>query len=88
MPGPVYYNDVTEDMKGCFVVGTVTMESIQAIRITGDNPTEKWLFGTLFNYEGIGNTEGASLPPIKTVNDVDLSTNTLLVNHSIILMLE
>ena len=42
-----------------------------------DDPTEKsGFFGTLFNYEGIGNTEGASLPPIKTVNDVDLSTNS------------
>ena len=78
VPDPVYYNDVTEDHeRAALVVGTVTMESIQAIRITGDDPTEKsGFFGTLFNYEGIGNTEGASLPPIKTVNDVDLSTNS------------
>jgi hypothetical protein len=33
-------------------------------------------FGTLFNYEGMGNTSGESLPPVKTVNDVDLSTIT------------
>ena len=76
VPDPVYYNNITQDQqRTALVVGTVTMESPQAIRITGDNATEKsGFFGTLFNYEGMGNTSGESLPPVKTVNDVDLSS--------------
>ena len=76
IPDPIYQNNITEDHeRAALVVGTVTMESPQAIRVTGDNATEKnGFFGTLFNYEGMGSTQGQSLPPIKTVNDVDLST--------------
>ncbi len=76
VPDPVYYNNITQDQqRTALIVGTVTMESPQAIRITGDNATEKsGFFGTLFNYEGMGNTSGESLPPVKTVNDVDLSS--------------
>ena len=76
VPDPVYYNNITQDQqRTALVVGTVTMESPQAIRITGDNATEKsGFFGTLFNYEGMGTTSGESLPPVKTVNDVDLSS--------------
>ena len=78
VPDPVYYNDITQDHeRSALVVGTVTMESIQAIRVTGDNPAEKsGFFGTLFNYEGMGTTQGESLPPVKTVNDVDLSSKS------------
>jgi len=76
VPDDVYYDNITQDQqRTALVVGTVTMESPQAIRITGDNSTEKsGFFGTLFNYEGMGNTSGESLPPVKTVNDVDLSS--------------
>ena len=76
VPDDVYYDNITQDQqRTALVVGTVTMESPQAIRITGDNATEKsGFFGTLFNYEGMGNTSGESLPPVKTVNDVDLSS--------------
>ena len=76
VPDDVYYDNITQDQqRTALVVGTVTMESPQAIRITGDNATEKsGFFGTLFNYEGMGNTRGESLPPVKTVNDVDLSS--------------
>ncbi len=76
VPDDVYYDNITQDQqRTALVVGTVTMESPQAIRITGDNAIEKsGFFGALFNYEGIGNTSGESLPPIKTVNDVDLSS--------------
>ncbi len=76
VPDPIYYDNITQDQqRTALVVGTVTMESPQAIRITGDNANEKsGFFGALFNYEGMGNTSGESLPPVKTVNDVDLSS--------------
>ena len=76
MPDSVYWNDKTLDHeRAALFVGTVTMESPQAIRINGDNATEKvGFFGTTFNYEGMGNTQGESIPPIKTVNDVNLSS--------------
>ena len=76
VPDPVYYNDITQDYeRAALIVGTATMESPQTIRINGDNPTEKLgFFGDLFKYEGMTNTQGQSLAPIKTVNDVDLSS--------------
>jgi len=76
VPDPVYYNDITQDFeRAALIVGTVTMESPQTIRIAADNPTEKaGFFGSNFNYDGMETTKGQSLSPVKTVNDVDIST--------------
>ena len=83
VPDPVYYNDITQDYeRAALIVGTVTMESPKIIRIASDNPTEKaGFFGTAYNYtdgEGVsmGNSDVRTVDPIKTVNDVDISTIT------------
>ncbi len=83
VPDPVYYNDITQDYeRAALIVGTVTMESPQTIRIASDNSTEKaGFFGTAYGYidaEGgaAGNSDLVTVSPIKTVNDVDISTVT------------
>ena len=81
VPDPIYYNDITQDYeRAALIVGTVTMESPQTIRIASDNSTEKaGFFGTAYSYidaEGnaAGNSDLVTVSPIKTVNDVDIST--------------
>ncbi|PQM55033.1 MAG: hypothetical protein CML39_09135 [Rhodobacteraceae bacterium] len=73
---PVYYGNKTLDYeRAAVMVGTVSMTSPNRIRINLDHPTEKLgFYGTTFNYEANTEQEGASLPPSKTVNDVDLKT--------------
>ena len=83
VPDPIYYNDITQDYeRAALIVGTVTMESPQTIRIAGDNQTEKvGFFGSSYNYtdangDGQGTSELQTVSPIKTVNDVDISNIT------------
>ena len=83
VPDPIYYNDITQDFeRAALIVGTVTMESIQTIRIAGDIQTEKvGFFGSAYNYtdangDGQGTSRLETVPPIKTVNDVDISDIT------------
>ena len=76
---PVYYNDRTQDYeRAAVMVGTVSMTSSHRIRINLDHETEKLgFYGNTFNYDATSQQEGASLPPSKTVNDVDLQTREL-----------
>ena len=63
VPDPIYYNDITQDYeRAALIVGTVTMESPQTIRIASDNSTEKaGFFGTAYNYiDAEGNAAGNS----------------------------
>ena len=76
---PVYYNDRTQDYeRAALMVGTVSMTSPHRIRMHSDHETEKLgFYGDTFNYDATSQATGASLPPSKTVHDVDLRTREL-----------
>ena len=76
---PVYYNDKTQDYeRAALMVGTVSMTSSHRIRMHSDHETEKLgFYGDTFNYDATSQATGASLPPSKTVHDVDLRTREL-----------